>query len=331
MPEGSKPNVLITGAGGLVGGKVLARIDANRAAFGKIVALDVRQTPLATRRESIDYVTCDICDPEIGQILAVNEIDTLVHLAAILAPAKGAPPDLEYKVDVLGTKNVIEACTQNSVRQIIHLSSGAAYGYHSDNPVPLKETDALRGNDTFAYSRHKRLVEEMLASHRKSNPALKQLIFRPGTILGANMTSPVSAIFEGPFVMAIKGSDSPFVIILDDDVAEAIVIGVLGNKQGIFNMAGDGTVTLHDIAQAAGKPFIQIPAGVLKCVLWIGKKLRLTTRGPEAVDFLRYRPVLANDRLKEDFGFIPTMKSREVFDLYLASLPGSEESRAQIS
>ena len=60
-------------------------------------------------------------------------------------------------------------------------------------------------------------------------------------------------------------------------------------------------------------------AGLLKAGLWIGKKLGLTQYGPEQLDFLRYRPVLLNTRLKEEFGYVPKRSSAEVFELYRAS------------
>jgi UDP-glucose 4-epimerase len=44
----------------------------------------------------------------------------------------------------------------------------------------------------------------------------------------------------------------------------------------------------------------------------------VTQYGPEQVDFLRYRPVLSNRRLKEEFGFTPRKTSRQVFEFFLA-------------
>ena len=38
--------------------------------------------------------------------------------------------------------------------------------------------------------------------------------------------------------------------------------------------------------------------------------------GPERVAFLRYRPVLSNRRLKEEYGYAPQLTSREAFELY---------------
>ncbi len=324
MPTDGLPNVLITGAGGLVGGKVLAAITKERATFGAVVAMDIREVAETGRLADIDYIIGDICDPAIADTFRSHEISTVIHLAAIVAPGKDSSAELEYRVDVLGTENIIKAAIATGVTQIITLSSGAAYGYHASNPVPLKESDELRGNDAFAYSRHKRLVEEMLQRYRHSNPELRQLILRPGTILGAHVRSPVSAIFEGAFVIGIAGADSPFVMILVEDVAAIILKGVLEGREGIYNLAGDGALSLREIAKLTGKPFVPLPAGLLRFVLRVLKATGLSIRGPEGVDFLQYRPVLANDHLKAEFGFTPTMTSAEVFDYYLQSMNAEE-------
>jgi UDP-glucose 4-epimerase len=44
--------------------------------------------------------------------------------------------------------------------------------------------------------------------------------------------------------------------------------------------------------------------------------LGVTDNGPEGVAFLRYRPVLSNRRLKEEYGYTPQLTSREAFELY---------------
>ena len=317
---GNKPNVLITGAGGLVGGKVLETMAQSRDRFGTIIALDIREIDHNKRIADIEYIVSDICDPAMEKVFKTSGISTVVHLAAIVAPGNDSSAQMEYRVDVLGTINIVDCALAAGVKQIITLSSGAAYGYHADNPVPLCEEDELRGNEDFAYSRHKRLVEEFLAQTRQKSPQLRQLILRPGTILGPHVKSPVSAIFEGPVVISIAGADTPFVMILVDDVATIIVKGILENREGIYNLAGDGVLSLRQIANMVRKPYVPVPAWLLKLILRILKALKLSARGPEGVDFLRYRPVLANDRLKAEFGYTPTMTTAEVFESYLQSI-----------
>ena len=53
-----------------------------------------------------------------------------------------------------------------------------------------------------------------------------------------------------------------------------------------------------------------LPAWLLQAALALLKPLGLTQYGPEQVNFLRYRPVLANRRLKESFGYVPQAELR---------------------
>ena len=230
-----------------------------------------------------------------------------MHLAAIVNP--GRDHDLEYLVDVDGSRNVLEACVATGVRRVVVSSSGAAYGYHPDSPEWLRESDPVRGNDEFPYSRHKRLVEEMLAEYRVSHPELEQVVFRIGTILGPTVRNQITALWDGKRVLAIRGSDSPFVFVWVDDVAAAMARAATDGPPGIYNVAGDGKVTVREIAARLGKPVLTVPAGVLAFALRVGRMLHLTVHGPEQVGFLRYRPVLANDALKDVFGFTPARTS----------------------
>lgn len=52
------------------------------------------------------------------------------------------------------------------------------------------------------------------------------------------------------------------------------------------------------------------------------RAVKLTQYGPEQLDFLRYRPVLDNRRLKEDFGYTPAKTSREAFDVFVEARNG---------
>ena len=171
----------------------------------------------------------------------------------------------------------------------------------------------------------------MLAAYREDHPSLTQTVFRIGTILGPTVNNQITALWNGNRVLHIAGSDSPFVFIWVDDVAAAMVRAATGGPAGIYNVAGDGALTVPEIAARIGKPLLTVPAWALTGALWLGRSLRLTEHGPEKVRFLRYRPVLANDRLKREFGFTPTRTSREAFEEYLATHPGVARSGANAS
>lgn len=309
--------VLITGGGGFLGTYVASAL-AVRDDVELVVSADVRT---GHPRAGVVDVPLDVTAPDaLAPILRAHRIDTVVHLAAIVNP--GRDVDLEYRVDVTGTAHVLAACVEAGVRRVVVSSSGAAYGYHQDNPEWIDEDQPLRGNDSFPYSRHKRLVEELLAQYRVTHPELEQVIFRIGTILGPTVQNQITALWDGRRILRIAGSDSPFVFIWVDDVAAAMTRAATDGPTGTFNVAGDGRLTVTEIAHRLGKPTFTIPAGVLSAALRVGRTLRLTVHGPEKVPFLRFRPVLANRRLTEQFGYRPALTSRQAFEAYLDAHPG---------
>jgi UDP-glucose 4-epimerase len=72
-------------------------------------------------------------------------------------------------------------------------------------------------------------------------------------------------------------------------------------------------MTVDEIAAELGRPVLPVPEILLRAVLAVGRRLRLTPYGPEQTRFLRYRPVLDNARLKADFPYTPSRTSREAF------------------
>jgi len=300
--------VLVTGAAGYVGSLLGARLCAEH----HVVGTDIRDCvglPFALTQ-------LDVRDPMLADLLRAERIDHVVHLASVLDA--GRDRAREFDIDVNGTRNVLRCCLDAGVGHVTIASSGAAYGYHADHPAWIDEAQPLRGNPEFAYADHKRQIEELLVGHRQRHPQLRQLILRPGTILGAATDNLITGLFRAKRMLAIRGSDSPFVFVWDEDVVGAIEHGLRNDLVGIYNLAGDGALTVREIAAILGKPVLALPANGIRAALWLGRRFGIGRYGPEQVDFLRYRPVLSNRRLKEQFGYRPRKTSEETFRFYVA-------------
>lgn len=315
-------NILITGTGGYVGSQLLERIKASsyqhKNKIGNVVALDVVESK--NKIDGINYYIGDIRDKEkLSTIFKENNINTVIHMAAILAPSPRISVDAMYEINVTGTRNILECCSDNNVDRFVAASSGAAYGYYEDNSEWLSEDkDPIRGNLEFPYSFHKRINEEDFKLYRKLKPQMKQFIFRIGTVLGKNVDNLITDLFKKKIITGIKGSDTPFVFIWDEDLVEIVLSSIFSDKPGEYNVAGDGAVKLKEIAKYLNKKLLLLPTKLVQNALSFFKMIGVSQYGPEQVKFLKFRPVLDNKKLKEQYGYIPRKTSHEVFEFYLS-------------
>lgn len=307
-------SVLVTGAAGYLGTVVVKRLASHGTR--DVVALDVRAVAASELPAGVAFVQADVRTADFTALFREHEVDTVVHLASIVERPQGMSAATAQEIDVGGTRRLLAACVAARVEQLVVTSSGAAYGYHPDTPAWIEEDCPLRGSGPFEYALNKRLVEEDLARWRRDHPELKQLVFRPGTVLGAEVSNQITNLFNGPCVLGLRGTASPFVFIWDEDVAACIELGVEERREGIYNLAGDGVLTLRDIAAKTGKRYLPLPTRAVRLGLSVLRRLGLSRYGPEQVAFLEHRPVLGNDRLKREFGYTPHLSSRQVFELY---------------
>lgn len=313
-----KKNILITGVSGYLGSVFTEYIEQHQKKFGHIIGVDLRPPEKKSGLAKFQFIEGSVTNIDLAAIFKKYKIHSVVHLASIVTPPPGMSRETIHEIEVGGTRRIIDACITAGVRQFVVTSSGAAYGYYADNPTFIKETDAIRGNPEFAYSDHKRQVEEMLAEYRNTNPGLKQLILRPGTILGEKVKNQITNLFEKSVVLDILGADSRFVFIYDKDVAKCIYTGIVEKKDDIYNLAGDGTLNMKEIAAILKKPYLPLPAFLVQAALAILKLFKLSQYGPEQVNFLRYRPVLDNTKVKKELCQL-SYSTEEVFKLYLKS------------
>ena len=304
--------VMVTGASGYLGAKLVRRL-ARRADL-RVVATDLRP-PGSELPRGVVFEPADIRDPELRSVLGRHGIGAVAHLAAVVDPSKDR--QLAFSVDVGGTENLLQGCLEHGVRRVVVASSGAAYGYLADHPRWITEDRPLLADQVFAYAWHKRLVEERLAELRRQRPELEQVIFRISTILGEGVDNAITQLFERPRLLGLTDGDDRFVFVWDEDVAACFERAITVGPPGIFNLAAEGALGLDQLAARMGKRVRRLPAGWLTAVLRLAHPLGLLPWGPEQVRFLRYRPVLSNRRLVEDFGYRPEKTSAEVFELFL--------------
>ncbi len=93
----------------------------------------------AVRDASSRLIVGDIAETDrLAQVLRENRIEAVMHFAALASvPDSIADPEAYYRVNVLGTKSVLDAMRTAGVRKILFSSTAATYGFHSE--MPLRE------------------------------------------------------------------------------------------------------------------------------------------------------------------------------------------------
>ncbi|MGD8486126.1 MAG: NAD-dependent epimerase/dehydratase family protein [Chloroflexota bacterium] len=120
--------VMVTGAAGLLGGRVVADLGASGA---RVIAVDRAWAGAPQPVEGAFAVDADVRDQEaVERTIAQERVDTVIHLAAqtLVGPALRDPVDT-FEHNVAGTWHLLEACRSvGGVERIVVASSDKAYG-----------------------------------------------------------------------------------------------------------------------------------------------------------------------------------------------------------
>lgn len=80
---------------------------------------------------------------------SLEGIDAIIHVGAILPPVSDQKPDLAKKVNIEGTKMLIEEAEKQGVKQIVFSSSVSVHGPHYPSMPDIKTTDPFLPHDTY--------------------------------------------------------------------------------------------------------------------------------------------------------------------------------------
>jgi UDP-glucose 4-epimerase len=130
--------ILLTGGAGYVGSACLRWLLANGhdpIAYDNMLDGNAAAVPDADTR----LVEGDITDTDrLTGLLRDRRVEAVMHFAALLSvPDSISDPDAYYRVNVVGTKSVLDAMRAAGVKKILFSSTAATYGFHT--VMPLRE------------------------------------------------------------------------------------------------------------------------------------------------------------------------------------------------
>src|SRR3954454_1107607 len=176
------PTTLVTGATGFVGSHVARALVAR----GDDVRVTVRATSRLELLKGLDVPTVvgDVTHPPGGRRRALRGVERVFHVAGT-TNLRMAADDL-FRINVQGTRTVLEECVRAEVERVVHTSSVAAVG-----PAPpggtADERQVWRGSELgipYVDSKHEAEVEALRIAAR----GLPVVVVCPAYVLGAGDT-----------------------------------------------------------------------------------------------------------------------------------------------
>jgi nucleoside-diphosphate-sugar epimerase len=250
---------------------------------------------------------------------AVDGVDAVVHMAALLHivnPPPSLRPQYE-RINVEGTRIVVEAALKAGVQRLMFFSTIAVYGYGQGR---LITEDSTPRPDTF-YAETKRAAEQIVLAARRADGQPLSVVLRLGAVYGSRIKGNYSRLLEslakGRFVPVGSGANRR-TLVYDRDVAKATVLALRHpNAAGkVFNVT-DGTFhtvseIVATICASLGRnpPRFALPVGPARMAAGVmedGAKIVGMKSPISRATIDKYTEDIAVDgtRLQRELGFVP--------------------------
>jgi UDP-glucose 4-epimerase len=272
--------VLVTGAGGRLGRRVVADLVA--ASFGVRAVLRPHRDPdTLAAMPGVEIVRADLRSaPDLDAML--RGVDAVIHLAASMLGSDAA----RFSETILATEQLFDAIDRSAVRRVVLCSSFSVYDWMSargtvDESLPTSPNVYASGGYASA-----KLWQERLALRRASAHGWQLTILRPGFVWGAGNSLPGGSLGPsvGRFQFVLSPSRAlPFTHFENcarafrDALEHASSIGETVNlvdpeQLSAWAFAGEAS-------RRGGRPFVRVPIPhaiawpAVRAIAWLARTL----------------------------------------------------------
>ncbi|MBE8221607.1 MAG: NAD-dependent epimerase/dehydratase family protein [Bdellovibrionales bacterium] len=267
--------VLVTGATGFIGTHLVSALVKNNYLVCILHRASSNLEAFLDFGPAVTYVSGDITNQE-SINSAVKDKDYVFHLAGLISSSR-KDKNLMKKINVDGTKYIIDACLKHSVKKLIYVSSVVAVGASSNKEILNEESVYDDKLNSLSYFDTKKQAEELVlfAVHNQNLPAV---ILNPSTVYGegdikkeSRKLQKLAAMGRLPFYT--QGGVS---VVDIKDVVNAIINSItLGKIGSRYILSGENIEIknlLECISDISGTraPFLKVPQFLFYILGFIG-------------------------------------------------------------
>jgi len=309
--------IAITGASSFLGEKCLRRLI--RDGHGDdLVVIDVAEPTIS--EGVVHFRKVDLTEPAADQALLdlfkADDVDTLVHLAFFTNPRRDTAN--AHELESIGTLAVLAAAAAAKVRSVVMKSSTLVYGARGQNPALIREEHPLPQRAPLPWLRDKVEAEEHAASFARRFPDMSVRVLRFAPLLGPNLRTFYSRVFDRRFVPTLLGYDPLLQLLHPDDADEALAAAISSSVRGAFNITPRGVLPLSTAIHLSGKVPGPIPHVAAYWAVDALYAAGLVEAPSGFVDYARYPCIADGAKAGRELGFVARYSSREALDSYIS-------------
>ena len=309
--------IAITGASSFLGELFLRRLI--REGHGDdLVVIDVAEPSLA--EGTIHFRKVDLTEPAADQAMLdhfkAEGVETVVHMAFFTNPRRDTTN--AHELESIGTLAVLAAAAAANVKNFVMRSFTFVYGARGQNPALIRESTPLPPRAPLAWLRDKVEAEEHAQSFAKRYPEMAVRVLRFAPLLGPNVRTFYSRIFDRRLVPTLLGYDPLLQLLHPEDAEEALMRATFASTRGAINITPRGVIPLASGIHLSGK----VPAPVPHLAAYWGVDALYAAGLVEApsgfIDYVRFPCIADGEKAKRELDFVAKYSSREALDSYIA-------------
>jgi dihydroflavonol-4-reductase len=327
--------ILVTGATGHIGNVLIRKLLAQDEKVRALVWRGEDTTPI--KELNVEQIEGDVLDPaSLGP--ALLGVDTVYHLAGIISIMPGRNPFV-WRVNVEGTRNILDAARQARIRRLIYTSSIHAIA-RAPQGIEMDESLGFDANNPYGeYDRSKATAS--LEVQRASDQGLNTVIVCPTGVIGpydfrgSEMGEVIRGAAEAHPMFYVEGAYD-FVDVRD--VADGIIAaGKHGRRGESYILSGHKLSVrylLATVREVSGKAFssIKVPFSLAEFAAhftpWYYRKTQVKPRfTPYSLEVLQSNSNISHKKATDELGYKP----RPVYESIADTVRWFLENRKRLS